>query len=73
MKRFMQELEVTQELQALLKDDSFRTMPGYSADTDTYPDNAVPFVQGHLNYLKRHPQVDPAHYLSNLRLMLKVR
>ena len=73
MKRYMPATDVTEELRMLLEDKSYRTMPGYSIDTEHYPDNIVPFVDEHLNYLKKHPQVDPEHYLSNLRLMLKIR
>lgn len=69
----MQVEEIMQELQLMLEDDSFHTIPGYSIDTATYPDSAVPFIESHLGYLQKHPQVDPKYYLSNLRLMLKVR
>lgn len=69
----MQGTEVMQALQDMLEDDSFHTEPGYSIDAETYPNNSVPFVDSHMNYLSRHPQTDPSHYLSNLRLMLKVR
>ena len=73
MKNYMQESEVVLELRAMLNDETFRTLPGYSIDTETYPDHVVPFVKSHLNYLSKHPQLDPAYYLSNLRIMLKVR
>lgn len=73
MSRYIQETEVVEKLQVLLEDETFRTLPGHSIDTELYPDYKIPFIQGHLNYLKKHPQVDPEHYLSNLRLMLKIR
>lgn len=73
MSNYMQESDIVLELQAMHEDDSFRTLPGYSIDSDTYPDHKVPFIESHLNYLKKHSQVDPSHYLSNLRLMLKIR
>jgi hypothetical protein len=69
----MEGSEVMHELQAMLQDNSYRTLPGYSIDSETYPDNNVPFIESHVNYLRKHPQVNPAHYLSNLRLMLKIR
>lgn len=72
-KNHMQEPEVITELQSMLSDKSFRTLPGYSINTTLYPDHSVPFINDHLNYLTRHPKVDPADYLSNLRLMLKIR
>jgi hypothetical protein len=73
MKSYMQESEITKELQAMVEDDSYHTEPGYSIDTVAYPDSTVPFIESHVSYLHKHPQVDPKHYLSNLRLMLKVR
>jgi hypothetical protein len=73
MKHYMQESDIVIELEAMVEDKAFRTVPGYSVDAETYPDNKVPFIEEHLYYLRRHPQVDPMHYLSNLRLMLKIR
>ena len=73
MKSYMQKPEIVEELQAMIKDSSYHTKPGYSIDTETYPDSTVPFIESHLGYLHKHPQVDPKYYLSNLRLMLKVR
>jgi len=73
MKSYLAGSEITQALQEMVEDKSYRTVSGYSIDTDTYPDHAVPFIQDHMNYLRKHPQVNPEHYLSNLRLMLKIR
>lgn len=73
MKNYLQEEEVVTQLQAMADDLSYRTVPGHSIDTDAYPDNQVPFINVHLRYLSKHPHVDPANYLSNLRLMLKIR
>lgn len=73
MNSYMKESEITQKLQAMLKDDTYRTLPGYSIDTDQYPDHVVPFLEDHVNYLRRHRHINPEHYLSNLRLMLKIR
>ena len=61
--------------QALIKmdsDDSYNTKPTYSPDTESYPGNEVPFVKKHMQYLGSHP-TDPMHYLSNLRLMTRIR
>lgn len=73
MRNYLAGSEITQKLELMLEDDSYHTTKGYSIDTEAYPDHAVPFVEHHMNYLRKHPQVDPEHYLSNLRLMLKVR
>jgi len=73
MKSYMKEPAILLELQALLENNAYHTSPGYSINTTDYPDHVVPFIEEHINYLKRHPQIDPAHYLSNLRLMLKIQ
>ena len=31
------------------------------------------FRETHLLYIKEHPKVNPEHYLSNLRAMIKIR
>lgn len=72
-KHYIDEPEILLELQAMVEDEKYRTVPGYTIDDTTYPDNAIPFIEEHLAYLRKHPKLDPAHYLSNLRLMLKIR
>lgn len=62
-----------QALRDMAHDLQFITEPGYSANTELYPDNAIPFVEKHVEYIKTHPTIDPSHYLSNLRLMTRVR
>ncbi len=73
MKNYLQKEEIVSQLEAMANDSSYRTESGHSIDTETYPDNEIPFIQVHLRYLSKHPHVDPTNYLSNLRLMLKIR
>ena len=53
--------------------DAFKTEASYSANAIVYPDNLIPFVDKHMNYLKQHQNINPEHYLSNLRLMTKIK
>lgn len=62
-----------QMLQSMEADAGFNTTGGYSADTSTYPDNKIPFVDKHMKYLSEHQAVDLQHYLSNLRLMTRIK
>jgi hypothetical protein len=64
---------ITDELKKIEADVTFHTNSSYSANTGSYPDNLIPFVQKHMLYLTEHPFVNPDQYLSNLRLMIKVR
>ncbi len=65
--------EIIDKLKALQSDPSMVTKSAYSPAATEYPDNRFPFVEIHLAYLRKHPQVDPAQYISNLQLMIKKR
>lgn len=65
--------EIEQTLLGMVKDARYNTVASYSTNSTLYPDNLIPFVEKHMNYLSTHPSTDPQHYLANLRLMTKVR
>jgi hypothetical protein len=64
---------VQHELQLMDGDSAFNTNPSYSANTKLYANNSVTFVQKHMTYLNNNPQVDAVMYLSNLRLITRIR
>jgi len=64
---------IKQTLQFMVANTAYNTEPSYSANTVVYPNNLIPFVDKHLNYLNSHPSVDIEHYLANLRLMTRIR
>jgi hypothetical protein len=65
--------EVTAKLQSLQDDPSMATVGKYSPTALEWPDGQLPFIEIHLAYLRAHKLVNPAHYLSNLELMIKKR
>lgn len=65
--------EVRKSLVAMSESATYNTQATYSTDSTLYPDNLIPFVDKHMNYLSKHPATDPVQYLANLRLMTKVR
>jgi hypothetical protein len=65
--------EITSRLQKMQADPTMTTKSIYSPTADEYDDNRLPFVQIHLLYLRKHQQVNPLHYLSNLAIMIKKR
>ena len=69
----MEETDILTALQAMETDKSLVTKSAYRANSDLWPGNRISFVDSHLAYLKSHPAVNPAHYLSNLRLMLRLK
>lgn len=65
--------EVTAKLQSLQDDPNMQTVSKYSPTAPEWPGNRLPFVEIHLAYLRAHKLVNPAHYISNLELMIKKR
>lgn len=51
----------------------YNTTSSYSANSAEYPDNLIPFVDKHINYLNAHPKLDASMYLANLQLITRVR
>jgi hypothetical protein len=66
-------IEVKQVLRAMVADPSYNTQPGYSADVTLYPNHSKPFEDVHMDYLRARPATDRQHYLSNLRLMTRIK
>lgn len=66
-------IEVEQALRKMAIDLQYNTTSSYSANSEQYPDNLIPFVEKHMAYLRNHPATDPWHYLSNLRLITRFR
>ena len=64
---------IQQELREMAADIRYNTGSSYSADSSSYADHLIPFVDKHMRYLIVHPSVDPVHYIANLRLMTKIR
>ena len=66
-------MEIEQELTAMELDSSYSTVSSYSANAELYPSHRLSFIEKHMAYIKSHPQINPHHYLSNLRLRVKKR
>lgn len=69
----MAEEDIISQLESYEADPSMITESLYSPTADEYKDNRMPFAQVHLTYLRKHKNVNPKHYLSNLRIMIKKR
>jgi hypothetical protein len=66
-------LEIAQALKLMDQDGAYNTTSSYSANTALYPDNLIPFIDRHMNYLNLHPHTNPGHYVANLRLMTRLK
>lgn len=61
--------EIRETLKAMMADPEFNTKSMYSPTAG----GDVLFVDKHIEYLSQHTGLNVAHYLSNLRLMTRVR
>lgn len=61
------------ELAEIEANPKYRTGTSYSANSEDYPDHVMPFVEKHMLYLSKHHELNPQHYLSNLRLKIRIR
>lgn len=65
--------EAQSELELLVQNVLYNTQPSFSADSEQYPNNLIPFTEKHMQYLRTHKGIDPRQYIANLRLMTKIR
>ncbi len=66
-------IKTKQQLRVMVTDKTYTTESGYNANVLLYPDNDISFVDKHMRYLSELQNVNPQQYLSNLRLMTRVR
>jgi hypothetical protein len=66
-------IEIRHKLHLMTQDDTYNTTSSYSANDLSYPDNRIPFVDKHMNYLVGHPMLDPDKYIANVRLITRKR
>lgn len=69
----MAEEEIISQLEAYEADPTMITESVYSPSANEHKDNKMPFTEVHLTYLRKHKNVNPQQYLSNLRIMIKKR
>jgi hypothetical protein len=65
--------EIKLKLQQMADDNLYNTASSYSSNTSLYPDNLIPFVDRHMNYLLNHPRLEANKYLANIRLITRLR
>jgi len=73
VKKFLASEEATSlraELEKMVTSPLFNTKSTYSPAS---LDSDLLFVDKHMTYLSKHPTTNPQQYLSNLRLMTRLR
>ncbi len=63
-------IEAYTELMRMIEDESYSTVSSFSPSAE---DGTLQFIDKHMNYLCSHLGVNSSQYLSNLRLITKVR
>ncbi len=66
-------LAIERSLQLMARDRSYNTKSSYSANAVKHPNHRISFVDKHMNYLSAHPNLDPQHYVANLRLITRIK
>lgn len=56
------------ELKLMVNNPNYNTRETFSAKHS----QSMPFVERHMKYLSEHPNLDPRHYLSNLKLITRI-
>lgn len=67
------EAEVSGLLLEMEKDKKYNTASHYVADSLKYPNNKITFAEKHLAHLRKFPDINPYHYISNLKMMTLIR
>lgn len=65
--------EIKKILELMESDKAYNTKSAYSTDGGKYPSHRMPFVDKHMRYLSEHSAVSLKHYISNLKLITRVR
>ena len=66
-------IQTEERLLRMESDSTYNTESSYSANGVIYKDHIISFKDKHMKYLSEHQAVNIEHYLSNLRLMTRVR
>jgi hypothetical protein len=66
-------IAVKKALRLMASDNTYTTESSYNANSQLFPGHDMSFVDKHMRYLSMHGNVNPRQYLSNLRLMTRVR
>lgn len=64
---------IRKKLKAMEADEQYNTPVSYSASAPNLPDNKISFTRKHMQYLSKHRDLDPEHYIANLRLKTRTR
>ncbi len=67
----VREDEIISALKQMKRNALYLTEPTYRGNAEKWPNNQISFIDYHIAYLKSHPQVNPDHYIANLKLVFK--
>jgi hypothetical protein len=65
--------DIRDALKLMAENTTFNTPSSFSINTTQYPDHLIPFVDKHMHYLMTHKDINPWQYVSNLRIMTRIK
>jgi hypothetical protein len=66
-------IAIRHKFELMISDNLYNTASSYSTNSELYPDNLIPFVDKHMNYLNEHPSLESSKYIANIKLMARKR
>lgn len=66
-------IDALNALNDMVASKEYHTESSYSANTALHTDNLISFTDKHMMYLQNHLSIDPEQYISNLKLMTRIR
>ena len=66
-------IDMRKRFKDMVASNQYNTQATYSANSVLYPDNLIPFIDKHMNYLNSHPGLEANKYLANIKLITRAR
>lgn len=66
-------IEIKELLLAMNSSDEYVTVDSYNPNSQMYALNAISFVEKHMEYIRKHPNLSATQYVSNLKIISRKR
>lgn len=62
-------LEILKQLEAMCRSEEYITNDSYAPNSE----NLISFLDKHQEFIRKHPNTNAQHYVSNLKIMCRLR
>lgn len=66
-------IEIKEMLINMTTSSQYATGSSYSPNTVEYENNRVPFIDKHMAFIRKNPQINPLHYIANLKILTRLQ